>query len=103
MGNHDLERESGKGNQAKGTMEKHFNQLFQLDRPYGVLEYESSRLFFVSTEPQPEDSCYQIQECYATEEQFNWLVKNFNVLPFVRLVKGCLAIICLSPCQVDAM
>lgn len=78
MGNHDLQRESGEGKQQKGTMEKEFIRLFGLEKPYGVIEYEHVRLLFASTEPQPADSCYQVQECYATDEQFHTLVRELD-------------------------
>lgn len=77
MGNHDLERESGAGSQEKGTMEREFVQLFGTDS-YGVMEFDDYRLFFVTTDPQPEDSCYQIQECYVSEGQYEWLMNELN-------------------------
>ncbi|MEK3916611.1 metallophosphoesterase [Paenibacillus sp. FSL H7-0331] len=86
MGNHDLERESGCGVQQKGTMEEAFLQLFQLSEPYGVMEFAEWRLFFASTEPQPEDSCYDVQECYATDHQFQTLVSKLKERPGVPVL-----------------
>lgn len=86
MGNHDLERESGAGTQLQGTMQHHFNRLFGLDRPYGVLERENVRLFFASTDPQPPDSCYSVQECYVSDEQFDWLRGKLRERPGVPVI-----------------
>lgn len=77
LGNHDLQRESGGTGQPHGTMEKELTRLFQ-HAPYGVIEEEHYRLFFVSTEPQPEDSCYQVQECYVSDTQFNYIVQKLE-------------------------
>lgn len=85
MGNHDLERESG-GKQPTGTMEETFLRLFQLSEAYGVLEFAEWRLFFASTEPQPEDSCYDVQECYVTDHQFESLVAKLKERPGVPVI-----------------
>ncbi|MBW4084313.1 metallophosphoesterase [Paenibacillus sp. S150] len=85
MGNHDLERESA-GKQPKGTMEAAFLRLFGQSEPYGVLEFKEWRLFFASTEPQPEDSCYDVQECYVTDAQFNALVVKLKERPGVPVI-----------------
>lgn len=86
LGNHDLERESGKGEQRKGTMQERFVRMFGLDRTYGVLEFNDFRFFFASTEPQSEDSCYDVQEVFATDEQFNWLKSKLRERPGVPVV-----------------
>lgn len=85
MGNHDLERESG-GKQPPGTMNNAFMHAFDLSEPYGVLEFAEWRLFFASTEPQPADSCYDVQECYATDRQFETLVTKLKERPGVPAV-----------------
>ncbi|PYI57287.1 metallophosphoesterase family protein [Paenibacillus flagellatus] len=86
LGNHDLELESGNGKQPKGTMRERFLRMFQLDRPYGVLEYDDIRLFFASTEPQRPDSCYDVQEVFATDEQFAWLSAKLKERPGVPVI-----------------
>lgn len=78
LGNHDLQRESGEGKQAKGVMEHELRKLFHLSASYGTIEYENFRLFFASTEPQSADSCYTVQECFVTDEQFESLVVQLN-------------------------
>jgi hypothetical protein len=85
MGNHDLQRETGSGPQPKGTMERRFAELFG-ERSYGVVEGEDYRLFFATTEPQPADSCYQIQECYVTDEQFEFLRGKLDERPGVPVL-----------------
>ncbi len=86
LGNHDLQRESGDGVQEQRTMEQELVRLYHLQAPYGVLEYEQFRLFFISTDPQPADSCYQVQECYVSEEQFQWLVKTLEQRPGIPAI-----------------
>ncbi|GIQ63142.1 hypothetical protein PACILC2_17100 [Paenibacillus cisolokensis] len=86
LGNHDLERESGNGKQPKGTMQERFLQMFQLDKPYGVLEFENYRFFFASTEPQSPDSCYDVQEVFASDEQFAWLTGKLKERPNVPVI-----------------
>lgn len=81
LGNHDLQRESGKGRQQKRTMEREMMALFQLDSAYGTMEYEDFRLFFINCEPQPEDSCFSLQECYITDNQFDWIVRELERRP----------------------
>lgn len=85
MGNHDLERESG-GQQTHGTMQQAFLDIFALPEPYGVLEFPEWRLFFASTEPQPADDCYDVQECYATDRQFDDLVAKLEERPGVPVL-----------------
>ncbi|WP_164716342.1 metallophosphoesterase family protein [Paenibacillus whitsoniae] len=86
LGNHDLQRESGTGSQPKGTMESALQQMFHLDKPYGVMEFDEFRLFFASTEPQPADSCYSVQECFATDEQFAELITELDRRPGVPVI-----------------
>ncbi|WP_248924646.1 metallophosphoesterase family protein [Paenibacillus hamazuiensis] len=86
LGNHDLQRESGGGPQADGTMEAELIKLYSLEKPYGVIEFDTFRLFFASTEPQPADSCYCLQECYVTDEQFQTLVSELEQRPGVPVV-----------------
>ncbi|CAG7600267.1 3',5'-cyclic adenosine monophosphate phosphodiesterase CpdA [Paenibacillus solanacearum] len=78
LGNHDLQRESGGKGQAHGTMERELVRLFGQSSGYGVMEESDFRLFFVSTDPQPSDSCYSVQECYVSEEQFDWLSQKLQ-------------------------
>lgn len=85
MGNHDLERESG-GQQTHGTMQQAFLDIFALTEPYGVLEFPEWRLFFASTEPQPANDCYDVQECYATNRQFDELVAKLEERPGVPVL-----------------
>jgi predicted phosphodiesterase len=86
LGNHDLQRETGPGKQLKGTMARKLVELYQLDEENGVLEYEHFRLFFVGTDPQPRESCYQIQECYVTDEHFAWIESKLKERPEVPCI-----------------
>ncbi|THF79132.1 metallophosphoesterase family protein [Cohnella fermenti] len=75
LGNHDLERESGDGALPHGTMADALIRIGQLagEDVYGVIELEKVRLLFISTEPQPAESCHQVQECYVSDRQFEEL------------------------------
>ncbi|WP_274653284.1 metallophosphoesterase family protein [Paenibacillus humicola] len=86
LGNHDLERESGAGEQRKGTMQERFVRMFGLDKPYGVMEFDRFRFFFASTEPQDENSCYDVQEVFATDEQFDWLKSKLKERPNIPVI-----------------
>ncbi|MDF2724414.1 MAG: calcineurin-like phosphoesterase [Paenibacillus sp.] len=87
LGNHDMQRETGYMDmQPKGTMERYFRELFHLDRPYGVMEFERFRFVFVSTDLQPEDSCYQVQECYVSEVQWHWIETALLARPNVPVI-----------------
>jgi hypothetical protein len=86
MGNHDLQRETGGGNQKSGTMEQAFTHSYFLTSPYGVMEETDYRLFFVSTDVQPADSCYQIQECYVSDAQFDYIVGKLKERPGVPAI-----------------
>ncbi|MCZ8512188.1 metallophosphoesterase [Paenibacillus filicis] len=86
LGNHDLQRESGAGKQMKGTIEKAFLELYGLESAYGVIEQEDYRLFFISTEPQPPESCYQVQECFVSDEQFDWFQKALAEKPGIPCI-----------------
>ncbi|MDF2724470.1 MAG: hypothetical protein K0Q59_4145, partial [Paenibacillus sp.] len=70
LGNHDLQRESGPEGQPHGVMETALRQMYELESAYGFIEFERFRLMFASTEPQPKETCYQVQECYVTDAQF---------------------------------
>ncbi|WP_197035560.1 metallophosphoesterase [Paenibacillus sp. UNC451MF] len=78
LGNHDLQRESGNKGQEHGTMERELIRLFRQPSAYGVIEEKDFRLIFISTDPQPSDSCYQVQECYVSEQQFSWLAQTLQ-------------------------
>lgn len=86
LGNHDLQRESGAGTQPKGTMEREMVRLFALEEAYGVMEFEHYRLFFIGTDPQPEDSCYHVQECYVQDEQFAKLKRDLHRRPGIPAI-----------------
>jgi predicted phosphodiesterase len=86
LGNHDLQRETGPGLQAKGTIEQAFREMFQLNSSYGVIEQEEFRFIFITTEYQPEHDCYQIHECYVTKEQFAWLIETLDERPDVPAI-----------------
>lgn|GEM_PF-1445888 len=81
LGNHDLQKESGSGSQEKLTMEKEMLRLFSLNEASSVMEYEHWRLFLINIEPQPEHSCYQVQECFVNDEQFQWIRQELNKRP----------------------
>jgi Icc-related predicted phosphoesterase len=86
LGNHDLQRETGGGRQRQGTMEQKLLELFKLDAVNGVIEGDHIRLFFAGTDPQPKDSCYQIQECYVTDEHFDEIIRKLNERPEVPVI-----------------
>src|SRR5699024_4142161 len=62
LGNHDLERESGKDLHKQGNIQKKFKELYDLNETYQVLEYNDIRLIYLCTDPQPKDSCYEVQQ-----------------------------------------
>jgi 3',5'-cyclic AMP phosphodiesterase CpdA len=86
LGNHDLQRESGDGIQPKGTMEACLTRLFRLESAYGVEEYGNFRLFYLCCEPQPEDSCFQLQECYISDRQFAWFESKLEERPGIPAI-----------------
>ncbi|MBS4217467.1 metallophosphoesterase [Bacillus sp. FJAT-49711] len=86
LGNHDLERESGKEESEQGIIQREFKKLYNLENTYGVLEFNDFRLIFISTDPQPKHSCYEIQECYVSDEQYNWLVDILSKRPNIPVI-----------------
>lgn len=86
LGNHDLQRESGGGPQAPGTMTNRLLALFNLDKPYGAVEKEEFRLFFLSTDYQKPEICYQVQEVFISDAQFNWVVAKLKERPGVPAI-----------------
>lgn len=87
LGNHDLQRETGIGApQAKGTMERHLKAVSGIEHLYGVEEYEFVRLFYLCCELQPDDSCYQLQECYISTEQFDWFTAKLAERPGIPVI-----------------
>ncbi|MDF2963286.1 MAG: calcineurin-like phosphoesterase [Paenibacillus sp.] len=88
LGNHDLQRETGVGDdiQPAGTMEGFMLEAFRLSRSYEVEEYEDFRLFFLCCELQPPESCYQIQECYISSEQYGWIQVKLRERPGVPAI-----------------
>lgn len=86
LGNHDIEREAGDGPQPQGTMERAFLERFGLESAYGFWEEDAFRLLFASTDPQPADSCYQVQECYVSEQQFAALQAGLAARPGVPVI-----------------
>lgn len=81
LGNHDLQRESGRGSQRKHTMSRALKRLYRLERIYDVEEYDNFRIFYLCCEPQPARSCYQVQECYISRKQFEWFTAKLRERP----------------------
>lgn len=67
-------------------MARKLAELYQIEEENGVLEFEQFRLFFVGTDPQPQHSCFQIQECYVTDEHFAWLEAKLRERPDVPCI-----------------
>ncbi len=85
LGNHDLQSESAQ-KLAPGTMEKTLCKIANLDTSYGIMEFETYRLLFVTTEYQPEETCWQVQECYVSDRQFDALREALAQRPGVPVV-----------------
>lgn len=86
LGNHDLQLEDGHHNQLPGTMVEAFKRIFELDRTYYVKELAGLRLFFISTENQPPDAPYYLQECFVSDTQFSWIIDQLNKRPEVPCI-----------------
>lgn len=85
LGNHDLQGESA-GKLEPGTMEKTICRLAKIDASYGIMEFDNYRLLFVTTEYQPKETCWQVQECYVSDQQFNALREELAKRPGVPVV-----------------
>jgi hypothetical protein len=86
LGNHDLQKETGDNILPHGTMSKVLCELFGIDSPHGVVEFEKFRLFFISVDPQPPESCYYTQECYLSDENFEQILVNLKKRPGVPVI-----------------
>ena len=82
FGNHDLQRESGRGKQRKHTMARALKRIYRLERIYDVEEYDDFRIFYLCCEPQPTRTCYQVQECYISRRQFEWFTAKLKERPY---------------------
>lgn len=85
LGNHDLQAESAQ-KQEPGTMEKRLCELARMEASYGFIEYETYRLLFITTEYQPEDTCWSVQECYITDHQYEVISRQFAQRPGVPVI-----------------
>ncbi|HWL54941.1 MAG TPA: metallophosphoesterase [Chthoniobacteraceae bacterium] len=85
LGNHDLQVETG-GKQEPGTMEKRLCELAGLEASCGFVEYDRFRLLFVTTEYQPEETCWSVQECYVSDRQFETLRRGLAERPGVPVI-----------------
>lgn len=83
LGNHDLQYETGDNIFQHGTMNNVLCNLFKVSDHHGVMEFDQFRLFFISTDPQPPESCYYSQECYLTDENFENILENLRKRPGV--------------------
>jgi hypothetical protein len=85
LGNHDLQEESG-GTREHYSMIKALREINGGDAGGGFMEFENFRLMFASTDPQPADSCWSVQECYVAPEQFQNLMTAYKERPGVPII-----------------
>ncbi len=85
LGNHDLQEESG-GTRQHYSMIKALQQINGGDVSGGFMEFENFRFMFASTDPQPADSCWSVQECYVSPDQFGKLITTFKERPGVPII-----------------
>jgi len=84
LGNHDLQEESA-GKREHYSMIKALREISG-EAGGGFMEFENFRLMFASTDPQPADSCWSVQECYVAPEQFTNLMTTFQERPGVPII-----------------
>lgn len=77
LGNHDLQEESA-GTRTPGEMAAELHKYAPQGCGFGFIEYENFRLLMVTTDPQPRDSCWQIQECYVSPQQWEQIEQGLQ-------------------------
>lgn len=77
LGNHDLQEESG-GTRTHGEMAAELRKYAPNGSGFGFIEYEDFRLLMVTTDPQPQDSCWQVQECYVSPQQWEQIQQGLQ-------------------------
>lgn len=85
LGNHDLQVETGQ-KQAPGTMERRLCELAGMEASCGFVEHDRFRLLFVTTEYQPEETCWSVQECYVSDRQFETIRRGLSERPGVPVI-----------------
>ena len=85
LGNHDLQEESA-GKREHYSMIKELRKISGEEAGGGFMEFDDFRLMFASTDPQPADSCWTVQECYVAPEQFQHLMDKFQKRPGVPII-----------------
>lgn len=85
LGNHDLQEESS-GKRAHGSMAKALQKICNDATGHGFMEFEKFRFLFISTDPQPADSCWQVQECYVSPQNFQKIRRGIEERPGVPIV-----------------
>jgi hypothetical protein len=85
LGNHDLQEESA-GKREHYSMIKALHEICGGEAGGGFVEFDDFRLMFASTDPQPADSCWTVQECYVAPEQFGNLMEAFKKRPGVPII-----------------
>jgi hypothetical protein len=85
LGNHDLQEESA-GEREHYSMIKALCEISGGEAGGGFMEFDDFRLMFASTDPQPADSCWTVQECYVAPEQFGNLMEAFEKRPGVPII-----------------
>lgn len=85
LGNHDLQVESA-GQAPHGGMEQALRTTFGLENSAGFMEFETFRLLFITTEAHPADICWQVQECYVSEAQFQGIQEGLSKRPGVPVI-----------------
>jgi hypothetical protein len=85
LGNHDLQEESA-GKREHYSMIKELREICGGEAGGGFMEFDNFRLMFASTDPQPADSCWTVQECYVAPEQFQYLMDEFHKRPGVPII-----------------
>lgn len=85
LGNHDLQEES-RGEREPHSMSRELQKISGGETGSGFLEFEDFRLMFVTTDPQPADSCWSVQECYVSPPQFRALIETFQKRPGVPVI-----------------
>ena len=86
LGNHDFQNEIGNNVLPHGTIEKAVREAFGVEDTFFIYEHENFRLFGISLDSWEVDPPISINECYVSDQHFQWIISKIAERPGVPII-----------------
>jgi 3',5'-cyclic AMP phosphodiesterase CpdA len=86
LGNHDFQNEIGNNILPHGTIENAVREAFGVEDTFFIYEHEQFRLFAISLDSWEEDPPISVNECYVSDQHFQWIKNKIAERPGVPII-----------------